>query len=124
MPRSQGVGGEDQVAGQEWRPCGGSWSGTRLVFGWEEAVGPEARIPWVLVQGKRESSWSAGLTGVAVWSAMTPRPGEALPRWEYKGPGCWLHPQDMAQGSEWRPGLGLEASGQGGETWVDRGRDG
>lgn len=44
---------------------------------------------------------------------MTPRPGEALPRWEYKGPGCWLHPQDMAQDSEWRPGLGLEASGQG-----------
>ena len=51
----------------------------RLVFGWEEAAGPEARIPRVLVQGKRESRWGAGLMGVAVWSAMTPRPGEALP---------------------------------------------
>ena len=84
------------MVGQEGRPCGVSWSGMRLVFGWEEAAGPEARIPQVLIQGKRESRWGAGLTGVAVWSAMTPRPGEVLPRWEYKGPGCWLLPQDRA----------------------------
>ena len=39
-------------------------------------------------------------------------------------PGFWLHPQDTAQGFKWRPGLGLEASGQAGEARVDRGRDG
>lgn len=69
--------------------------------------GPEARIPRVLVQGREQSRWGAGLTGVAARSAMTPRPGEALPRWEYKGPGCWLHPgHGPGLGVETRPGSG------------------